>query len=74
MAEGVVEGEAKGVLRVLEVRGLPVSDDIRQRISTRTDLARVSLWLDRAGTVRRAEDPFAEDPFAENPTAVPGGR
>ncbi|MGW1667459.1 hypothetical protein [Streptomyces sp. NPDC002324] len=59
-AEGEARGEAKGVLRVLEVRGIPVSDDVRARITTCTDLTLVSAWLDRAGTVERAEDLFTD--------------
>ncbi|WP_327316481.1 hypothetical protein [Streptomyces sp. NBC_01235] len=50
----------KGVLRVLEVRGIAISDDIRERITTCTDLDRLDDWLDRAGTVEQAEDLFAE--------------
>jgi hypothetical protein len=63
--EGKAEGEAKGVLRVLEVRGIPVSDTVRERIAGCSDLNVVSHWLDRAGTVERAEDLFAENPQAE---------
>lgn len=33
------EGEAKGILRVLEVRGLAVSDAVRERITTTTEPA-----------------------------------
>ncbi|MET7286666.1 hypothetical protein [Streptomyces sp. NPDC005573] len=53
-----LEGEAKGVLRVLEVRGIPVSDGVRERILICTELERVNDWLDRAGSVDRAEDLF----------------
>ncbi|WP_149548009.1 hypothetical protein [Streptomyces marokkonensis] len=60
-AEGEAKGEAKGILRVLEVRGLPLSEDVRQRITTCTDLGRLNDWLDRSGTVERAEDLFTED-------------
>ncbi len=59
-AEGEAKGEAKGILRVLEVRGLALSDDVRQRITTCTDLDRLNDWLDRSGTVERAEDLFTE--------------
>ncbi|WP_431996265.1 hypothetical protein [Streptomyces fungicidicus] len=59
-AEGEARGEAKGVLRVLEVRGLPLTDDVRQRIAGCTDLDRLNDWLDRSGTVERAEDLFTE--------------
>jgi hypothetical protein len=60
-AKGEARGEAKGILAVLEVRGVPVSDDIRERIVTCTDLERVNGWLDRARTVERAEELFTED-------------
>lgn len=66
--EGTATGEAKGVVRVLEVRGIPVTDETRERITTCTDLARVSDWLDRAGTVERAEDLFIDTP--ETPESV----
>lgn len=66
--EGTATGEAKGVVRVLEVRGIPVTDETRERITTCTDLARVSEWLDRAGTVERAEDLFTDTP--ETPESV----
>ncbi|MEU5197802.1 hypothetical protein AB0G86_27800 [Streptomyces scabiei] len=58
--EGEAKGEAKGVLRVLEVRGVPVTEDVRERIASCTDLTLVSAWLDRAGTVERAEDLFSD--------------
>ena len=60
-AEGEAKGEAKGILRVLEVRGLVVSDGTRERILTCTDLDRLNDWLDRSGTVERAEDLFTEE-------------
>ncbi|MFI8349111.1 hypothetical protein [Streptomyces sp. NPDC085596] len=56
------------MLRVLEVRGIVVPDDIRERITACTDPARVSDWLDRAGTVPRAEDRFTDTP--ETPESV----
>ncbi|MFI8947648.1 hypothetical protein ACIGO6_14145 [Streptomyces sp. NPDC053750] len=58
-AEGEARGEAKGVLRVLEVRGLAITDAVRERIATCSDLTLLNDWLDRAGTVERAEDLFA---------------
>jgi hypothetical protein len=63
--EGEARGEAKGVLRVLEVRGIPVSDTARERILGCTDLALVSDWLDRAGAVERAEELFDEEASAD---------
>lgn len=64
--EGAAKGEAKGVLRVLEVRGILVTDEVRERITTCTDINRLDLWLTRSGTVERAEDLFAEDPQVTN--------
>ncbi|WP_340377556.1 hypothetical protein U5640_22430 [Streptomyces sp. SS7] len=60
MDRGEARGAAAGVLRVLEVRGLAVSEQVRARITTCTDLARVDDWLERAGSVRTAEDLFLE--------------
>jgi hypothetical protein len=57
-AEGKARGEAKGILRMLEYRRLPISDEVRERITTCTDLDRLDDWLERAGTVERAEDLF----------------
>ncbi|QYX78753.1 hypothetical protein [Streptomyces akebiae] len=71
--EGEAKGEAKGVLRVLEVRGIPVTDDVRERITTCSDPTRVSAWLDRAGTVTHAEELFAEGPENSGAADAPSG-
>ncbi|CAM5652625.1 hypothetical protein [Streptomyces fumanus] len=55
---GEAKGKAEGVLRVLEVRGIAVSDEVRERVVTCTDLARLDEWLGRAVTVERVEDLF----------------
>jgi len=60
--DGEAKGKAEGVLRVLAVRGLPVSDEVRDRITSCTDLTYLDDWLDRAVTVARAEDLFGEVP------------
>jgi hypothetical protein len=67
-ANGLVKGKAKTILTVLEVRRLPVSDGIRDRVTTCADLARLDDWLERVGTAERAEDLFAGDL-----EGVPGG-
>ena len=66
-AEGKAAGEAKGILSVLEVRGIAVSDSVRERITTCTDLNRMDSWLERSRTVERAEDLFPEDPEVPGP-------
>ncbi|MEU6239601.1 hypothetical protein [Streptomyces sp. NPDC047024] len=68
-AKGEAEGEAKGelagkkqaVLRVLEARGLTVSDDVRERVDACTDSEVIDTWLDRSVAVERVEDLFAEE-------------
>lgn len=57
-AKGEAKGKAEGVLRVLEVRGIAVSDEVRERVVTCTDLGRLDEWLGRAVTVERVEDLF----------------
>ena len=59
--EGRAEGEAKGILSVLEVRGIPVTDSVRERITGCTDLDRMDAWLERSRTVERAEDLFNDE-------------
>ncbi|MEU1177145.1 hypothetical protein ABZ464_05775 [Streptomyces sp. NPDC005820] len=60
-AKGEAKGRAEGVLRVLEVRGIPVSDDLRERITACTDLARLDDLLGRAVTVERAQELFGDE-------------
>ncbi|MHA5052771.1 hypothetical protein [Streptomyces sp. SD15] len=61
-AKGQAKGKAEGVLRVLAARGLPVSDEVRDRITNCTDLTCLDGWLDRAVAVARAEELFVEGP------------
>ncbi|MBV2356019.1 hypothetical protein KUM39_16835 [Streptomyces sp. J2-1] len=65
VAEGEAKGEAKGVLAVLGVRGVVVSEAARARITECNDIARMNRWLALAATVERAEDLFADDEDAE---------
>lgn len=43
-------GEANAVLRVLQARGFAISDSIRERVLSCSDLAQLDQWLDRAVT------------------------
>lgn len=43
------------------VRGIPVTDSVRERITGCTDLDRMDTWLERSRTVERAEDLFADE-------------
>jgi hypothetical protein len=57
-ARGRAEGEAAMLLRVLAARGFTVPDDIRQRIQSCTDLARLEAWGDRAVTTTSLDEIF----------------
>ncbi|CAL9476430.1 hypothetical protein [Streptomyces sp. enrichment culture] len=66
-SEGKAEGKAEDILRVLAVRGVPVSDDVRKQVTACTDLDILTTWFDRSLTVSRAEDLFSaeeDDPAA----------
>lgn len=57
-AEGRAEGLAESVLRVLDKRGVAVSDEQRARVEGSTDLAQLDVWLDRAVTATEASEVF----------------
>ncbi|MBA3742320.1 hypothetical protein [Sporichthya sp.] len=61
-ARGQARGEARGraamVLRILAARGVPVTDEVRERISGCTDLAQLEAWGDRSVVVGRAAELF----------------
>ncbi|MFE6102271.1 hypothetical protein ACFVQ4_20175 [Streptomyces laurentii] len=60
--EGRIEDRAACVMAAFNARGIPVPDHIRERITSCTDLDRLSRWHWRAATVSAAEDIFtAED-------------
>ncbi|TMR30875.1 hypothetical protein ETD85_27810 [Nonomuraea zeae] len=59
LAEGEARGEAKGLLKILGVRGIAVPDEVRERIMACEDPAVVDGWLDRAFTVDSVEELFA---------------
>ncbi|GAB2534169.1 hypothetical protein [Nocardia heshunensis] len=54
-AEGRAEALAGSVLRVLDRRGLAVTDEIRNRVNGCSDLDELTRWLDLALVVDRAE-------------------
>ncbi|MEU6337949.1 hypothetical protein ABZ839_26645 [Streptomyces cellulosae] len=59
--EGRAEGKAEAILHALRVRGIAVSDEVRERITTCTDLDTLTTWFDRSLTVSKAEDLFADE-------------
>ncbi|MFJ6897172.1 hypothetical protein [Streptomyces hokutonensis] len=72
-AEGKTEGKAEDraslILRVLEKHGIDVPEDIRERITSCTDLDTLTLWFDRSLTASTAEDLFVETPEDPQPGA-----
>jgi hypothetical protein len=52
------KGEAKALLKVLDARGLSVSDEVRERILACTDQEQLDQWLVRAIEVERADQLF----------------
>ncbi|GIH71289.1 hypothetical protein [Sphaerimonospora thailandensis] len=62
LQEGLVKGEARTVLTVLQVRGIPVSEADRTRIKTCTDLDLLDEWARRAVTATSTADLFRDEP------------
>ena len=58
--EGIAEGKAEAVLRLLAARGLAPSPEQRQRVTASTDPAQLDLWFDRAITASTAAEVFAD--------------
>ncbi len=59
-AKGQAEGRAHSVLHVLEVRGIDVPGDVRERILSCSDVAMLDAWLERALTAKSAAEVLAE--------------
>ncbi|MFH8802321.1 hypothetical protein ACH4F6_22380 [Streptomyces sp. NPDC017936] len=55
---GVAKERAATVIRLLRLRGVPVSDSVRERVETCSDLDVLALWVERALHAERAEDLF----------------
>ncbi|MQY28349.1 hypothetical protein [Nocardia aurantia] len=58
--EGVAEGVANTLLRILDRRGIEVPGDIRARIVDTQDVDLLETWVDRAFTVTSAADLFVD--------------
>ena len=55
VAEGRAEGRAEGLLTVLQVRGIPVPDAVRERILAEKDPERLKRWLEKAAVAASAD-------------------
>ena len=58
--QGRVQQCAEMVLRLLEWRGVPVSDSVRERVESCTELDQLELWAQRAVHVTDAAELFVE--------------
>ena len=54
------QGVTRGILRVLHVRGIEVSEEMRERIEECDDPDLAAMWIERALTAGRAEDIFED--------------
>jgi hypothetical protein len=59
-AIGQAIGEGRALLKVLDVRGIAVTDAVREKVLACTDLDRLDIWLDRAVTATTAEEVIRE--------------
>ena len=59
IAEGEAKGEANSILTVLDARGIDVSDQVRDAITSCDDLDQLQKWLRRALEVVEAEELLA---------------
>jgi hypothetical protein len=57
-AEGLAEGKAEALLRLLEHRDVPVPADVRERIAACADPAQLDAWFDLAFSVATARELF----------------
>ncbi len=58
LEEGRAEGEIDAIFNVLDVRGLDISDDTRERICQCNDLNQLKTWVRKAVTVTSVDELF----------------
>lgn len=59
VAQGKLQGEVNMLLRVIDKRGLALSDSQREQVETCTDEAQLHEWFDRALTASTIDEVFA---------------
>lgn len=57
--EGLLAGEAKSLLKILQARGIDLTDAERRRIAECTDPDTLDLWLERALTAATSRELFS---------------
>jgi hypothetical protein len=58
--QGIAEGKAEAVLKLLAARGLTPTDEQRRQVTATIDPAQLDLWFDRAITASTAAEVFAD--------------
>ncbi|MCC9710142.1 hypothetical protein E4N62_35720 [Streptomyces sp. MNU76] len=56
--EGRIQAQIEMIFKTLEWRGIPVSDQVRERVTDCPDRAQLMIWAERALRVTAAEDLF----------------
>ena len=59
-AEGIAEGEARVLLRLLAAKHLDLSAEQQARVASCTDVAQLERWIDRVITATTATEVFAD--------------
>ncbi|GGR79168.1 hypothetical protein GCM10010236_37280 [Streptomyces eurythermus] len=59
--EGRIQERQEMTLRVLEWRGIPVPDAVRERVLACEDLDRLEVWAQRAVHATNAAELFADE-------------
>lgn len=59
--QGRAEAKAEMLLRILEWRGIPVADAVRERVNACTELDQLEIWAQRAMHVTDAAELFGEE-------------
>ncbi|MFI9597315.1 hypothetical protein [Nonomuraea sp. NPDC052265] len=61
MAEAMTRTRADKVLWLLDRRGVDVPDDVRERVTSCTDITLIETWFDRAVNADSLSDVFEDD-------------
>ncbi|MEV5500796.1 hypothetical protein AB0M50_35915 [Nonomuraea fuscirosea] len=58
LAQGRLRGEARALLKFLAIQGIPVTEEVRERVMSCSDEAVLDDWLRRAIEAESVEDVF----------------
>jgi hypothetical protein len=58
--QGRTQAKAEMILRILEWRGIPVPEEVRERVESCTDLEQLELWAQRAVHAADAAELFVD--------------